>query len=85
MMLITCPHCGPRALDEFVFDRPVEAITAPDADTQTFVAQLYKRTNARGPSRELWRHSLGCRSWMTLVRDTATHQICDVEPVGGAR
>ena len=85
MMLISCPHCGPRALDEFVFERPVEAITSPNADTQTLVAQLYTRTNPKGPSRELWRHSLGCRSWMTLVRDTATHQIRDIKAVGGGR
>jgi heterotetrameric sarcosine oxidase delta subunit len=84
MMLITCPHCGPRALPEFSFDRPVEAITRPGADTATLVQNLFTRDNPRGPSRELWRHTYGCRSWLTITRDTATHEITDVQPVGGA-
>ena len=83
MMLILCPYCGPRALPEFSFDRPVEAITRSDADTATLVKTLFERDNPRGPSRELWRHTYGCRSWLTLTRDTATHEISDIRPLGG--
>ncbi len=82
MMLIPCPHCGPRAHAEFTFDRPVEAITRPDETPDALVRNLFSRENPRGPSRELWRHTYGCRSWITLTRDTATHAITDVRPVG---
>ena len=84
MMLIPCPHCGPRALAEFTFDRPVEAITRPDEPADNLVRKLFTRDNPRGPSRELWRHTYGCRSWLTLTRDTGSHAISDVEAVVGA-
>jgi sarcosine oxidase subunit delta len=82
MLLIPCPHCGPRALAEFTFERPVESIIALDATPQDAMARLYTRDNPRGPSRELWRHAYGCRAWLTLTRDTATHAIADVAMIG---
>jgi sarcosine oxidase subunit delta len=78
MLLIACPHCGPRALAEFTFERPVESIIPLDATPQAAMDRLYTRDNPRGPSRELWRHAYGCRAWLTLTRDTSTHAITDV-------
>jgi len=85
MMLIPCPHCGPRAQSEFTFDRPVEAITKPDGSAPELIRNLFTRDNPKGPSRELWRHTYGCRSWITLTRDTVTHEISDVAPVGASQ
>ena len=81
MLLIPCPHCGPRALAEFTFERPVESIVPLDASTEAAVAHLYTRENPRGPSWELWRHAYGCRAWLRIQRDTATHAILATEPM----
>lgn len=78
MFLIHCPHCGPRAQAEFVFERPLETIVGVDTPTRELVEKLYTRTNARGPSAELWRHSRGCRAWLRIERDTVTHVIATV-------
>ncbi len=75
MLLITCPHCGPRAQAEFTFERPVETIVAIDASTANLVEKLYTRTNPRGASVELWRHARGCRAWLRIERNTVTHVI----------
>jgi sarcosine oxidase subunit delta len=39
--------------------------------------RLYTRDNPRGLSWELWRHAYGCRAWLKLHRDTATHEIAE--------
>jgi sarcosine oxidase subunit delta len=87
-MLLPCPHCGPRSVAEFTFERPLEAITAPDAPMETLVHNLFTRDNPKGPSRELWRHAYGCRSWVVMTRDTFTHAVTDAAPAsslnGGA-
>ncbi len=83
MLLISCPYCGPRALAEFAFERPAESIVPLLAGPEEAMGRLYTRTNAKGPSRELWRHAFGCGSWLALVRDTGTHEIFSVSPVGG--
>ncbi len=74
-MLIACPHCGPRDLAEFTFERPIESIVALDAPVDAAMRALFTRENPRGPSVELWRHAYGCRAWLRLERDTATHVI----------
>jgi sarcosine oxidase subunit delta len=48
------------------------------------VERLYTRENPRGPSWELWRHAYGCRGWIKLLRDTATHEITDSSAIEGA-
>ncbi|MEY2884204.1 MAG: Sarcosine oxidase, delta subunit [Pseudomonadota bacterium] len=78
MLLIACPHCGPRAQAEFVFERPVETIFGVDTPTAALVEKLYTRTNPRGVSIELWRHARGCRAWLQIDRNTVTHVISAV-------
>jgi heterotetrameric sarcosine oxidase delta subunit len=75
MLLITCPHCGPRAQAEFVFERPLESIVTPNETLPDLVRKLYTRDNPRGPSWELWRHTYGCQAWLKLHRDTQSHVI----------
>ena len=78
MLLINCPHCGPRAQAEFSFERPVETIIGIDMPTAELVERLYTRTNPRGLSAELWRHARGCRAWLRIERHTVTHVIASV-------
>jgi heterotetrameric sarcosine oxidase delta subunit len=82
MMLIPCPFCGPRAHVEFTYERPLEAIVPVGAGETEAVSTLYQRDNPRGPSVELWRHTHGCRAWLTVERNTASHAIGAVTAVG---
>lgn len=75
MMLIACPHCGPRAHVEFTYERTLDAVLSVEAEPADAARILYARANPRGPSEELWRHSFGCRSWLRVSRDTATHAV----------
>lgn len=77
MLYIQCPWCGWRDESEFGYGgeahiaRPAEPQALSDAEWADY---LYMRTNARGPFRERWVHSAGCRRWFNAVRDTATHE-----------
>ena len=82
MLLITCPHCGPRAQAEFEFDRAVDSMLPLDATPQEAVTRLYERDNFKGWSWELWRHSAGCGVFLKLQRHTVTHEIAVVELLG---
>jgi heterotetrameric sarcosine oxidase delta subunit len=82
MLLIPCPHCGPRAQAEFVYERALESVIVPGADDDAAMARLYARTNPRGVDEELWRHTFGCRAWLVLTRHRVTHEITAVRPIG---
>lgn len=82
MMLITCPHCGPRAQAEFVYERTLDSVVPLDADSDTAMERLFTRTNPRGVDEELWRHTYGCRAWLVLTRHRVTHAIEAVRAVG---
>jgi heterotetrameric sarcosine oxidase delta subunit len=78
MMLITCPHCGPRNEDEFVCfseaapRRPVDPAALTDEE---WVDYVYFRANTKGRVRERWWHARGCRRWLLVERDTMSHAI----------
>jgi heterotetrameric sarcosine oxidase delta subunit len=36
---------------------------------------IYLRENLRGPHLEWWQHHSGCRAWIKVRRDTATHEV----------
>ena len=79
-MRITCPHCGARDVQEFTYlgdanqNRP-DGMAATEAEMYVY---LYERDNPAGSHRELWYHSAGCRTWLTVTRDTRSHAIADV-------
>ena len=87
MLLIDCPWCGPR--DEIEFSYGGEAHRARPADPQThsdeaWAAFLFMRHNTRGAHKERWVHSLGCRRWFNVERDTVTYAILKIYPMAGA-
>ncbi len=82
MMQITCPHCGPRAQQEFVFERTVDSVVTRDMPSAEAMAKLFTRTNPRGPDEEIWRHTYGCRAWMVVTRHRVTHEIAAIRAVG---
>ncbi len=85
MLLITCPHCGPREESEFScggeahIARPLAENGLTDAQ---FADYLFLRDNPKGLFLERWRHTAGCRRWFNVARDTVTHEIVEIYPMG---
>ena len=52
--------------------RPDLGKDVSDKDWDNFV---YNRKSLRGKHWELWQHLSGCRQWIKVERDTATHEI----------
>ncbi len=82
MMLIPCPHCGPRAQSEFIYERTVDSVVPLDATSQEAMAKLFTRNNPRGVDDEIWRHTYGCRAWMVLSRHRVTNEISECRAIG---
>ncbi len=81
-MRIPCPFCGDRGNEEFsVLGAADPQRPAPDAPLADWVGYVHDRDNARGPHRELWQHQAGCRAWLVVERDTATHAVLGVTPL----
>ena len=79
MLVIDCPHCGPRVQAEFTYGGADLARPTEDASAEAWFAYVYLRDNPKGPHAELWQHSAGCRTWLRVRRDTRTHDILSVE------
>jgi heterotetrameric sarcosine oxidase delta subunit len=79
MLIIKCPHCGPRDHTEFSYggDATVKR-PADGASMEAWYEAVYLRDNPRGPHEELWQHVQGCRAWVVVTRDTLTHAISAV-------
>jgi len=82
MLLIHCPHCGPRAQVEFAYERTVDSVVQPNAPADQALETLFTRTNPRGEDDEIWRHTYGCRAWLVLTRHRTTHAITAIRAVG---
>lgn len=86
-MRISCPYCGERDAREFSYlgDAKLERPDphSPDA-LDRFVSYVYLRENPAGEHRELWYHGAGCQVWLTVTRNTRTHEISSVEPVAAS-
>ncbi|RWH95489.1 sarcosine oxidase subunit delta [Mesorhizobium sp.] len=73
--LINCPHCSARPADEFTIKGAVLKRPKADANAEAWMDYVYLRNNPRGRHREYWHHTSGCRRWIIVERDTATHEI----------
>jgi heterotetrameric sarcosine oxidase delta subunit len=72
---ITCPHCGERPVQEFVYG---EVLSPPAglADREALnLDRAFMRTNPEGVTHERWFHSYGCRRWFGVRRDTRTDRM----------
>jgi sarcosine oxidase subunit delta len=82
-MLIPCPHCGTRPVEEFTFlgDAKPERPTSNDpAAMEQWFDYVYLRDNPKGRIDEYAHHSGGCRAWLVVTRDTETHEIFHAIP-----
>ena len=50
--------------------------------TAEFADYLFMRDNPKGLFLERWRHSAGCRRWFNMARDTVSHDIVEIYPMG---
>lgn len=79
-MRIDCPLCGLRDNGEFAYlgDASPVRPQGSDVSPEAMIDYVYLRANIAGPHRELWYHTMGCRAWLVITRDTRTHRIDDV-------
>jgi sarcosine oxidase subunit delta len=85
MLVINCPHCGPRDQNEFSYGGEAHIVRPadPDAlDDAAWADYLFMRTNTKGAFREQWCHATGCRQWFNAIRDTVSYEILAVYGVG---
>ena len=84
MLLIPCPHCGPRPEPEFRCGGEAH-VRRPDparAGDEAWGQYLFYRTNPRGPQLERWWHAHGCGRWFNAARDTVSDRFLAVYPMG---
>jgi heterotetrameric sarcosine oxidase delta subunit len=78
MLQLKCPWCGLRDETEYHYGGqahvPYPADPAALSDEE-WAQYLFFRDNPKGPFAERWSHSLGCRRWFNVVRDTRTYEV----------
>ena len=82
MLLIHCPWCGERTQTEFTYGGDA-TLVRPDPDAVSLTEwsdYVYLRDNPRGPHTEWWHHSMGCRRWIKVHRNTWTHEVLGSGP-----
>ena len=83
MLRISCPYCSTRDEEEFHCGgeshllRPDTSVN--DAEWSDY---LFNRKNTMGLHYERWCHVFGCGQWFNVARDTVTHEIHVVYPMG---
>ena len=85
MLLVPCPHCGPRNSADMRYVG--EAHPRPDPNTASATEwrhYLYLRDNPAGWLRETWYCRSGCRRYFVLERDTTTNEFREA-PIPGRK
>ena len=85
MLLIPCPHCGPRDQSEFSYGGEAHIVRPEDPDVLSdaeWADYLFMRENPKGRHLEQWCHSAGCRRWFNVARDTVSYEIQRVYGIG---
>ena len=79
--LLSCPSCGPRDVNEFVFAGEVTVRPTGTASLRELSTYVYFRKNVAGVQREWWFHRFGCEQWFQAERDTRTNEVLKSELV----
>jgi heterotetrameric sarcosine oxidase delta subunit len=70
-LLLSCPHCGRRPVQEFRYGGEAPARRpSPAAEGDQLAAALYESDNPCGAADEWWQHFAACRLWFVVARDT---------------
>lgn len=76
MILLPCPHCGSRNVQEFRYVGEVAVRPDPNGTTpEEWRAYLYMRTNPAGWTVEKWFHRAGCRRYFVVERHTMSNEV----------
>ena len=83
MILLPCPHCGPRNASEFRYFGEEKHRPNPAAATLAeWRAYLYVKKNPAGWTTETWFHAFGCRAFFTAERNAVTNEVRSVHLPG---
>ena len=79
MLLIYCPYCQEeREEEEFTYAGEAD-IRRPDSlheiSDEVFGQYLYFKENTRGLYKEMWVHTMACRKYFNVLRNTQTYQV----------
>lgn len=88
MLLIECPHCGPRDETEYHYGGEAHVPYPEDPSAlsdQEWAHYLFYRENVRGVFAERWQHAAGCRKWFNALRNTVTYDFLATYPAGAPR
>jgi sarcosine oxidase subunit delta len=77
MILLECPNCGRRNVQEFRYGgeynpRPKAPMDAPDTK---WVDYIFMRGNKSGIQKEWWFHRAGCGYWFLAERHTKSNRV----------
>lgn len=79
MIRIDCPNCGMRDHTEFTYlGDATRKHPGLEGDMIAWVDYVFLRDNPRGPHKEYWQHTQGCRRILRVERNTLTHKITSV-------
>jgi heterotetrameric sarcosine oxidase delta subunit len=79
-MRINCPLCGHRDIREFYYLGAEDYLVRPaEGDLEATHEYLHVRKNPDGLTKDVWQHEAGCRAWLLVERNTATHEVLTVE------
>jgi heterotetrameric sarcosine oxidase delta subunit len=85
MILLPCPHCGPRNSTEFRYRGEVHSRPNPSqTDQVAWRSYLWNHANDADWTHELWHHATGCRRFLLLERHTVTNEIRRVAAPGNS-
>ena len=86
MLRIHCPYCGVRDHEEFSYygdatkHYPALSLEPTPEHRAAWVEAVFMRNNPKGEHVEFWQHTLACRRWLVVRRNTVTHDILEVMP-----
>jgi heterotetrameric sarcosine oxidase delta subunit len=80
-MRINCPYCGCRDAAEFSYfgDASLKRPGGDSSEGEAMYDYVYLRTNPAGRHLEHWYHGAGCRGWLTVERDTRSHEVISAQ------
>jgi sarcosine oxidase subunit delta len=88
MLLIPCPHCGPRPEIEVRCGGEAHIARPADpagVDDEEWASYLFYRTNPKGTHAERWLHAHGCQKWFNALRDTVSDKVLNTYAMGAPR
>ena len=75
MILIPCPHCGPRNSDEFSYHGEFHDVAGDSQWQQAGRTLRYERDNLADWTEETWFHRFGCERFFFAERHTVTNEV----------